>query len=133
MGGPTGSHTLRVITEGVDRPVFSDDIDSGLHHDQWHSFSLQQRRMTLFSLANANTLAIMTLRTVGVEPPVYIMTSATYAHCIRFLSSLFLAMYPQGDSIGFCKFYSDFFAAFSKSNFGKLYITGFLKAYSLLL
>ena len=83
--------------------------------------------MTLFSLANANTLAIMTLRTVGVEPPVYIMTSATYTHCIRFLSSLFLALYPQGDSIGFCKFYSDFFAAFSESNFGKLYIIRFLK------
>ena len=57
-------------------------------------------------------LAIVTLRTVGVESPEYIMTSAAYAHCIHFLLPLFLAMCIQGDSIGFCKFYSDFLLPF---------------------
>ena len=74
-------------------------MDSGLHHDQCRLCSLQQRRVTLFLLANANRLAIVTLRMVGVEPLVYIMTSAAYARCIRFLPPLFLAMYPQGDSL----------------------------------
>ena len=87
-------------------------MDSGLHHDQWRSCSLQQRYVTLFLLAYANRLAVMTLRTVGVEPPVYIMTSAAYARCIRFLPPLFLAMCTKGDSIGFCKFYSDFLLHF---------------------
>ena len=39
------------------------------------------------------------MRLVGVEPLVYIKTSAANARCIRFLPSLFLAMYPQGDSL----------------------------------
>ena len=54
-------------------------------------------------------LAIVTLRTDGVEPPVYIIRPAAYARCIRFRSPLLLAMCmcTQGDSIDFCKFYSD--------------------------
>ena len=49
--------------------------------------------VALFLVANVNRLAIVTLRTVEVDPPVYKMTSgAAYAHCIRFLPSLFLAM-----------------------------------------
>ena len=78
-------------------------------------------------------LAIVTLRTVEVDPPVYEMTSgAAYACCIHFLPPLFLAMSINGGNIEFRKFYSDFFAAFSESNFGKLYITGFLNVCSLL-
>ena len=58
-------------------------------------------------------LAVVTLRTIGVEPPVHIMTSAAaYARCICFLPLLFLAMCTQGDSIGFGKFYSDFLLPF---------------------
>ena len=105
MGEQTGSHTSPVITENVDKPVFPDDMGSRLHNDQWRSCSLQQRRVALFLLANANRLAIVTLRTVAVEPPVYIMTSAAYARCIRFLPQLFLAICTTGDSIEFCKFH----------------------------
>ena len=44
-------------------------------------------QVTLFLLANVNRLAIVTLRTVEVDSPVYKMTSdAAYAHCIRFLA-----------------------------------------------
>ena len=91
-------------------------------------------RVILFLLANVNRLAIATLRTVEVDPPLYKMTSdAACAHCIRFLPPLFLAMCINSGNIGFCKFYLDFFAAFSESNFGKLYIIGFLMGCSLLL
>ena len=70
-------------------------------------------RVTLFLLANVNRLAKATLRTVEVDPPVYKMTSdAAYARCIRFLPSLFLAMYTNGGSIGFCKLYSDLLLPF---------------------
>ena len=84
-------------------------------------------RVKLFLLANVNRLAIMTLRTVEVNPPVYKMTSdAAYAHCIRFWQCALM--------VGtFCKFYSDFLLFFLESNFGKLYIIGFLKVCSLLL
>ena len=95
-GAQTGSHTLRVTTEGVDKSGFQ-----------------QQRRVIPFLLANANRLAIVTLRTVGVEPPVYIMTSAAaYARCICFLPPLLLTMYTKGDSFGFCKLHSDFCCLF---------------------
>ena len=91
-------------------------------------------RVTPFLLANVNRLAIMTLRTVEVNPPVYKMTSdAAYARCMRFLPPLFLAMCPKGGNIGFCMFFFRIFAAFSESNFGKLYIIGFLMMHSLLL
>ena len=73
-------------------------------------------------------LAIVTLSTVGVEPPVY---SLCLVHPFP-ASIVFLAMCTQGDSISSCKFYLDFLRFFSESNFGKLYIIGFLKAYSLL-
>ena len=69
--------------------------------------------MTHFLLANVNRLVLVTLRTVGAEPPVYIMRSAAaYARRIRFLPPLFLAMNPQGDRIAFCKFDSDFLLFF---------------------
>ena len=49
--------------------------------------------MKLFLLANVNRLAIVTLRTVEVIPPVYTMTfDAAYDHCIRFQPPLFSAM-----------------------------------------
>ena len=58
-------------------------------------------------------LAIFTLRTVEVDPPVSEMTSgAAYARCIRFLPPLFLAMCTNGEFIRFCKFYSDFLLRF---------------------
>ena len=72
--------------------------------------------MTLFLFANANRLAVVTPRTVEVEPPVYVMTSAAYARSIRFLPPLFLAMYAQGGNIGFCRFYSDFLLPFRSQN-----------------
>ena len=75
-------------------------------------------RVTPFLLANVNRLAIMTLRTVEVNPPVYKMTSdAAYARCIRFLSPLFLAMCINGGNIEFCKFYSDFLLPFRSQTF----------------
>ena len=74
-------NTLRVITEGIDK----------------QRSMANSVRVTLFLLANVNGLAIVTLRTVEVDPPVYTMTSDTaYARCIRFLPSLFLAMSPSG-------------------------------------
>ena len=86
-GGQTGSHTLFVIMEGVDKPVFqmiwvpvyitTNGVHAACNRGAWHSFYWPIHK-----------LAIVTLRTVGVEPPVYIMTSA-YARCIRFLSPLF--------------------------------------------
>ena len=58
-------------------------------------------------------LAIVTLRTVEVDPPVSEMTSgAAYAHCIRFLPPLFLAMITTFGSIKFRNFYSDFLLFF---------------------
>ena len=44
-----------------------------------------------------------------------------------------IIMHPKGGNIEFCKFYLDFFAVFSESNFDKLYITVFLKVCNLLL
>ena len=91
-------------------------------------------RVTLFLLANVNRLAIVTLRTVAVDPPVHETTSgAAYARCIRFLPPLIWVTLANFGHIDFGKFYSDFFATFSESNFGKLYITGFLDVCSLLL
>ena len=64
-------------------------------------------------MANVNRLAIVTLRTVRVDPLVYVMTSdGAYARCIRFLPPLLLAMGPDGGNIGFCMFYSDFLLPF---------------------
>ena len=60
--------------------------------------------MTLFLLAthNVNRLAVVTLRTVEVDPPVYKMTSvAAYTRCIHFLPPLFLAMRINFEIIGF--------------------------------
>ena len=62
-------------------------------------------RVTLFLLANVNRLAIVTLRTGEVDPPVYKMTSGVaYARCIRFLPPLFLAMNINGANIESRKF-----------------------------
>ena len=70
-------------------------------------------RVTLFLLANVNRLAILTLMTVEVDPPVYTMTSdAAYARCICFLPPLFLALGPNADIVEFCKFDSDFLLPF---------------------
>ena len=68
--------------------------------------------MTLLLFANANRLAVVTQRTVEVEPPVYVMTSAACARSIHFLPPLFLATYSQGGNIGFCRYYSDFLLPF---------------------
>ena len=58
-------------------------------------------------------LAIVTLRTVEVDPPVYeMMSGAAYARCIRFLPKLFLAMSINGGNIEFRKFYSNFLLLF---------------------
>ena len=90
--------------------------------------------VTLFLLADVNTLASVTLRSVEVDPPIYTMTSdAAYARCTRFLPSLFLAMGPNGgNTLDFVSFIQ-IFSAFSESSFGKLYIIGLLKVCSLLL
>ena len=37
---------------------------------------------------------------------------AAYARCIRFLPPLFLAMCTNGENIGFCKFYLEFWPPF---------------------
>ena len=55
-------------------------MDSGLHHDQRRSCVAckqrnEQRRVTLFLLANVHRLAIVTLRMVEVDQPVYTMMS----------------------------------------------------------
>ena len=82
-------NTLRVITEGIDK----------------QKRVTNSVRVTLFILANVNGLAIGTLRTVEVDPPIYTMTSDTaYARCIRFLPSLFLAMGPSGGTLTFVSF-----------------------------
>ena len=58
--------------------------------------------MTLALLANVNRLAIVTLRAVEVDPPVYKMTAgAAYTRCIRLLPPLFLAMCTNFEFIGF--------------------------------
>ena len=58
-------------------------------------------------------LAIVTLRTVEDDPPVYeIASGAAYACCIRFLPPVFLAMSINFGNIEFRKFYSDFLLLF---------------------
>ena len=70
--------------------------------------------VTLFLLADVNTLASVTLRSVEVDPPIYTMTSdAAYARCTRFLPSLFLAMGPNGgNTLDFVSFIQIFFCLF---------------------
>ena len=58
-------------------------------------------------------LAIVTLRTVEVDPPVYETASrAAYARCIRFLPPLIWATLVNFGYIDFGKFYSDFLLLF---------------------
>ena len=58
-------------------------------------------------------LAIVTLRTVEVDPPVSEMTSGdAYARCIRFLPPLIWATLANFGHIDFGKFYSDFLLFF---------------------
>ena len=96
-GGQTGPHTLRVIIEGIDK----------------QKRVTNSVRVTLFILANVNGLAIGTLRTVEVDPPIYTMTSDTaYTRSIRFLSPLFLAMGPSGGTLTFVSFVQIFCCLF---------------------
>ena len=90
--------------------------------------------MILFLLANVNRLAIATLRTVEVDPPLYKMTSdAACAHCIRFLPPLFLAMCTtNGGKIEFCKFDSYFLLPFRSQTLVNSTSLDFLKVCSLL-
>ena len=77
--------------------IMTNDIHSACNRGARHSFYWLMHR-----------LAIVTLRMVGVEPPVY---SLCLVHPFP-ASIVFLAMCTQGDSISSCKFYLDFLPPF---------------------